>query len=365
MQTTANITRFITGNSSRSGFADLKSLFSSKEAFQHIILNGLAQADNSKKLFIQLANSFTSFAEQAFIHRNINALEESSSVLINLPLLKAQQVGLYYQAIAKYRGGEKDLARAQVEKVADNATLLYRARAIQTLGNFHQVEGNFDEALRFGFEAIRMALSQGMDGASAALRAELNIAVTLSDFGDHHRSLSKLESLWPLVQLLAKQNPFYLHIYHNALAVELSEVGRFDEAQAASELAIASPFISAYPEWLATREEIAQKRDSKWSNLPALPEPLSATELNSVSNRDSQTGTDSKIEAEAEPQAEPVRVIKYQRAVIFNFSIRKYNFQIPSDSIPAKSAAVNLESAQSILERLGESVRPRSPPCFS
>jgi chromosome condensin MukBEF ATPase and DNA-binding subunit MukB len=42
--------------------------------------------------------------------------------------------------------------------------------------------------------------------------------------------------------------------------VELNEVGRFDEAAYASDLAVASPLAYAYPEWVETRQEIETKK---------------------------------------------------------------------------------------------------------
>jgi tetratricopeptide (TPR) repeat protein len=365
MQTTANITRLITGNSSRSGFADLKSLISAKEILPKLVLNGLYQIENSKQAFNALTNKLISIAEYFYARRNAAELEEVSQVLINLPLSEAHQIGLYYQALAKYRRGERAEAHAQAEKTSDSAPLLFRARSLQSLGGFCYSEGRFDDALRFNRETLRIVSSSGDQNPLVSLMMNLNNSYILSAFGDNQGALSKLESLWPLVRAVAKENPLHFYAYHNSLAVELAEVGRFDEAQAASDIAMSASFASAYPEWAETREEIAQKRDSKWSNLPASPEPLLATELNSDSNRDSQTAADSKIETEAVPQAQQVRAVKYRRAVTSYFLIPKYNFQIPSDGISARSAAVNLKYAQSILERLGESIRPRSPPCFS
>lgn len=361
MQTTAKKTRFITGNSSKSGFVDLKNLISSKEAFQQIFLTGFAYAENSRNLFSTLTNNLITIAENAVIRRDLDTLEEACNLLINLPYTEVQQIGFYYQARAKYRRGKIREAQSEIEKVADNAPLLFRARSFNTLGAYYYNQGLLDDALKVNFESLRIASSESCQDIQTALMANLNTCFIISGLGNHQESLSKLESLWPLVRIVSKKNPFHFYHYHNALAVEFAEAGRFDEAQAAIEIALASPFASAYPQWSETREEIAQKRDSRWSNLPALPEPLLAAESNSVSNQDSQAAADSQIQAEAEPHTEQARAIKPQRTA-FYFSISKYNFQIPSENIPAKAAAGNPGSAQSILERLGKSIRPRSPP---
>jgi len=364
MQTTAKITRFITGNSSRSGFADLKSLISSKESVQYTILNRLARSRNSQQVLFVIAEKFISLAQQSYIERNLDSMEEASRVLMNLPLSEANQVGIYYHAISNYRKGHKGEAEAQIIKVADNASLAYKARAILTLGEFQRMERKFNEALELHLEAVRTAANENEQNLLTGLMANLNISYTFSDIGDHQGALTKLESLWPLVRFVAKKYPFYFYTYHNDLAVELAEVGRFDEAQAASNIALASPFAPAYPEWFETREEIAQKRDSRWSNLPAAPEPLLAAESNSISNQDSYTAADAEIATEVKPQAEQALATKRRCIVAFHLHIRNNSFQIPSVTIPTRALAVNPGSAQSILERLVESIRPRGPPCL-
>lgn len=66
--------------------------------------------------------------------RDLDALEEVSRVLMNLPADAARQIGLYYHALGVKRKGHLDEAQALLESVADNAPPTYRARAIQDLG---------------------------------------------------------------------------------------------------------------------------------------------------------------------------------------------------------------------------------------
>src|SRR4029079_1427801 len=97
------------------------------------------------------------FAEQAYLRRDVDALEDVSRVLMNLPVDAARQVGLYYHALAIKRKGDLDGAQMLLEAVADNAPLNYRARAIQGLGANYHDKGQLDDALRFQVEALRIA----------------------------------------------------------------------------------------------------------------------------------------------------------------------------------------------------------------
>jgi hypothetical protein len=63
--------------------------------------------------------------------------------------------------------------------------------------------------------------------------------------------------------------------YLNTFAVELGEIGSLEQARRASEMAIASPFAPAYPEWRETFDEIEAKRRRASSSLVAVPPRVS------------------------------------------------------------------------------------------
>jgi hypothetical protein len=64
--------------------------------------------------------------------------------------------------------------------------------------------------------------------------------------------------------------------YLNSLAVELAETGRIEEAKDAIGIALRSPFADRYPNWTATRGEIADKerRTSYRPRIFSLAGPL-------------------------------------------------------------------------------------------
>lgn len=339
MQAAAITSRFLTGRSSTAGFADSDSVVGNDGFLRHIVAGHLIQTVSSQELFLKLTNASIQFAEQAYLRRDLNALEDVSPVLMNLPPEAARQIGLYYHALVIKRKGHLDEAQMLLETVANNAPLNYRARAIQGLGANYLDKGQPNETLRFQLEALRMASSKNAHGLQTMFMAHGEIAVVRSLDGDHKRALSDLEGLWPLVYQVAKQRPFYFYLFHNELAVELGEAGRVEEARAACKIALAYPFASAYPEWSETRQELEAKRTSATPSIVAI-------------NR--------APEADSSPEVEPQRQAEPSRALTFSCPARpRISFQ---RSIPIPARATIAFSAISILSRVLICIGPRAPP---
>ena len=96
------------------------------------------------------------------------------------------------------------------------------------------------------------------------------VAAVRSIHGDHRQALESLEKLFPLVRLVGRQHAPLYYDYLNSLAVELGFVGRLDEAHAALNIALASPFASAYPNWTETREELEAQRTRATPSIVAI-----------------------------------------------------------------------------------------------
>ncbi|MEK6321551.1 MAG: tetratricopeptide repeat protein [Acidobacteriota bacterium] len=340
MQTAAMTSRFLIGYSSKAGFADSEIVVSHGGLIQHIVVSHLAQTACSQDAFLKLTNALIQFAEQAYTLRDLDALEEASRVLMNLPIDGARQVGLYYHALAINRNGQRDEAETLLETVADNAPFTYRARAIQTLGANHHDKGHLDEALRFQLEALRLASDRNASGLQSTVLARWEISIIKSVDGDHKGALSDLKSLSPLVNQVAKQKPFYFYAYCNALAIELGELGHIEEAEGTCEIALACPFASAYPEWAETRQELDAKRTSATPSVVAI-------------NR--------AQEAEPSPQVEPQRQPEPTRALTFSCPASDKDSSQRS-IVPIPATATIALNAISILVRVLICIGPRAPP---
>jgi tetratricopeptide (TPR) repeat protein len=260
---------------------------------------------------------------------------------MNLPLADARQVGIYYQAHVINANGQSNEAQMLLERVAENAPSRYRGRAIQALGLIHLNRGQFDDSMRLFLEATRAGASSSSSDPITLLMAYSNISIIKSVNGDHKEALADLERLWPLVLLIAPHAPFYFYVYHADIAYELAFSGRIDEAEAAIEIALASPFASAYPEINHTRDEIAAKRQAA-------------------------TCSHSQVAIECSPQQKPSLQPdrKLNTAFAFSFHFCKADYhQSPVQAIASASEYSGC-IARLILQRIHRCIRPRSPPAL-
>ncbi len=335
MQRAANTNCFFKNLSSIAGFADLESIASSGGLYRHVSLVQLTHALNSHQTLGSLANKLTWVAERAYNLRNVEVVLEASRALAHLPIVSAQQIGTYYNALALYRNGQAEESRLLLEKVLDGAPAAYRARAMQALGALHYDIGKPDDALKYHIEALQMtSFNDGRDLLTVLL-AQLEISHIASDQGDHRRALYTLENALPLVRHVAKQNPFYFYLFQNEMACELGENGRFDEAEAASVIALSSPYADAYPNWAETREEInAARRPSASQSQIAL-----CSAANPIPNKSSRSKPDRK------PRSF-LGVVARRQAV----------------SYVAPLSAGHTAIASPILKYIHKCLRPRSPP---
>jgi hypothetical protein len=111
---------------------------------------------------------------------------------------------------------------------------------------------NFDSALYFYQEPIKAGKL-----SIASIHAIRAISHLKSVEGSHNHAVKDLESVLPLIKYMPPQ---HYYDFLNSYAVELSEVGRIEEAENISRLTIASPFAPYYPEWQSTYSEIRSSR---------------------------------------------------------------------------------------------------------
>lgn len=331
---------FLTG-SSNLGLADSEIVVSRSGLLRQIVADNLVQTVHTQGSFLKLTNELIRLAEQAYVLRDVETLDEVSRVLMNLPVGAARQIGSYYYSLAIYRKGRREEANSLLKRTAFDAPITYAARSIQSLGANYLDKGQPDETLRFQLEALRAASDKDAHGLKTTLLARWEIAIVRSLSGDHYRALEDLQALWSLVLQVAAREPFYFYVFHNGLAVELGEIGRIDEAMAACQIALASPFAPAYPEWAETRLELEAKRTS------ATPSVVAVSRLSEVI---------------PSPQTQPQPCQKPNQVIAFWWlGIRGAALQIAL--IPFAGLRVRARQAKrEILEVLGRCSRSRAPP---
>jgi tetratricopeptide (TPR) repeat protein len=173
--------------------------------------------------------------------------------------------------------GGLEKAACLLENVADHAPTAYRIRALISLGANQVLRGDYRTALSFYLEALRFVRRSRVTDYTAVVRAQKDIAVIKSLEGDRVGALAILSSTKPIAQSLRTTHPHLYFDYLNNLAVDLNEVGRFEEAAYACDLALASPFASSYPEWHETREEIETRKRSSASRSSVSTKPQAST----------------------------------------------------------------------------------------
>lgn len=165
------------------------------------------------------------------------------------------ETGLYYTGLALKRANATDRARRVFERLSEAEGKLNQARAAVALGTIEVENGNLSSALHLFDYSI-----QASGEPTILYHANHNKAVIFGIDGDSERALTQLEAALNLSQYVAR--PFVLNTLQN-IAVELNELGKVDEASRVIQTVTRSPFVSAYPEWTDTANEIAMKQAEK------------------------------------------------------------------------------------------------------
>jgi AraC-like DNA-binding protein len=204
-------------------------------------------------------------AETSYYLRDVQSQHEIGLMLQSFGY-PFSQVGKYYESVFLYRTGQFEKARELLECVAESAPARYRSKALFSLSAVEERIGRFEESLRL---RLQIPLS---DDPVFSLETQQSIAVLRSREGRHHAALHDLERLLPLAHIIGKRkHPAYL-TFLNSYALELSEIGKAEEAEQVANVIAASPFLSRYREWQETIVEIGAKR--KRSSMIAVPNEL-------------------------------------------------------------------------------------------
>jgi tetratricopeptide (TPR) repeat protein len=281
MLTAANNNLILIDHSSLKGFAESQEEISYARFYQ-LIAPVLTRSRFEEQALMRLGDRLVALVEHAHAFRRMDMLERISQILLKLPLpCRFEAVGQYYRALCIHRLGRGDVERAAglLEHVAESAPPRYRARAMQSLGTNSCRKGDYQAALSHYREAGRFASRSNIYDAYATLGSLKMTAVINGLEGNHRGAVVLLENLFPLANNVRSSQPHVYYDYMNSLAVELCEVGKLEEATNVSDIVLASPFASAYPEWRETRDEIQLRgwRPSRSAVAVTQPRAVTAT----------------------------------------------------------------------------------------
>ena len=203
-----------------------------------------------------LGNRLIQLGEQAHAFRQFDKVKEIGQILSNLPVKHYQAIGNYYMAVAFNRCGNGDMDKAQrlFELAVDTAPPQYRAKAILSLAAVSAHKKDTDSELYYFVESLKASCD-----FSTHLIALRGIAVHKAREGFHKQALNDLERTLTLAKYAS---PHIYFDYLNAVAVELGEAGRKDEARDMIKHVVASPFAPAYPEWQETARDLQEPNRS-------------------------------------------------------------------------------------------------------
>ena len=260
MQIAANNNLVLTRLSSFGTIGGTYQAFKHQGLYQRIALAITKGARESR--FCEAGDSLISVAAHALDLHQTEIVEQISEVLINAqPGREYQDIGRYYQAMCMLRRGEPSSARTILEPLAESqaSPLRYRAQALKAIGATYYESSDYNEALRFYLQAIHAASPQHGRDLETATISQWMIAIIRGIHGDNKGALTALQRLSSPVRLVASDHPCLFYSYANSLAVEYGELGRIEEAQNASRIALASPFANIYSEFGDTSKDISQK----------------------------------------------------------------------------------------------------------
>ncbi len=276
MQTAATRNLVLTEFSSIVVLAGSQMPSSQGEVYQQFLYE-LIKGVYNKNPVPRLANNLIDLADHAYQLRQMEQVGEISQLLSALP--HYESVSDYYRALYIKKQGNIAEARQLLERVADDAPLRFRARAIMSLGTTFFEQGDFHQALPFYVEAGKAAkYLKHLDPITTVVLQQAHPILHSLD-GNHTDSLSYLEGMIPLVRAVALKHPFFWYQLLNSISIELVEVGRLEEATNVCKIVLASPFVFAYPEWRETGQELAL-RGYKSRSVVSVPElPLKSNNV--------------------------------------------------------------------------------------
>src|SRR5215212_10959144 len=209
----------------------LQTQIAQRSLFQHLIFSSLSRSIHTTDGIQLLGRQLADVSHHAYFAKRIETVDQASRMMLGLPISRELTgVAHYYQAICAKRKGDIEESRRLLVRVMGEASPQYRARALHVIGTTYHEQGDIDEALPFYAMAAKTA---GNCDPLTLVGSQSMIAIVRSVHGDHKQALDDLERLFPLVRAIGKRYPALFCDYLNSLAVELGEVGRIDEAEAA------------------------------------------------------------------------------------------------------------------------------------
>jgi tetratricopeptide (TPR) repeat protein len=159
--------------------------------------------------------------------------------------------------------GNRARANVVFQQLTESSSPWIRARAWLALGNNLCREGNHQAA----HKCYHRAALAANDDLWVTCTAARNRAVIESVEGRHGRAMEMLNDLSSRIASLDYLSQCQ---YANSLAIDLSALGKYDEARKVLQVATSSPFVIVHPEITATANDIEKARERRRLSLTSI-----------------------------------------------------------------------------------------------
>jgi hypothetical protein len=204
-------------------------------------------------------------ARRAYTVRDYNQLAVFSESLINLSPFK--DIGEFYQALALSKQGAGDIEKARniFCKLTESPLVQLRAASLLAMGVSEYNRKNYQEASRLFIEAGKVSISENICAPITFVNSQNALSIIQADNGAYSESLKLLQGVEPIVRIIGCYFPAIQGEFYNNYACGFLDFGDTQTALQFNHKALQNPFVSRYPEWLATREDIKEKLNQKTS----------------------------------------------------------------------------------------------------
>jgi hypothetical protein len=200
-----------------------------------------------------LGESLLCGARQAYLLRDYARLKIIGEELVNLSP-RFESIGRYYLVLATERrtkenheDARKELSLLIESPIVRIASMIAYAGAEISLNNIKPAAALLLEA---------SALSVKSNDFIRFIQAQSMLSALCSIDGNHIESLRILWGLQPIINKLDNSHHIMKVDQNNSLCVELAKLGRYEAAKGFALVVSRSPYISAYPEWQETLDEL-------------------------------------------------------------------------------------------------------------
>jgi|GEM_PF-6329682 len=223
----------------------------------------------------QQVNALTWQAERARSMRASNVVESIADRLLEITPYRLSAVGFYYKAISRNNQGAGSPESEKAFTILSGSNLpIIRARANLALGSQAFIAGDYGRALRW-YKAAARELDFEKDPIGCLHLGNMRAAAH-GAIGKHEQAASELLQLLKITKVTKTNLAPLVYNLWNSLATEMLRMGEVDAAGRISNKVVASPYVSAYPEWMETREEI-QRATQRAASIVVPETPCLAT----------------------------------------------------------------------------------------